>query len=80
MADDAITYGLVAAGISVAIIAVVQGIGSKPQSSFQPASQSTTQPVDWATRCSAYSDLKVSHPDVYAYLESQRANLPQCNG
>ncbi len=30
----AIEYGLIAAGISVAIIAVVQGLGSKLQSTF----------------------------------------------
>ena len=33
-AATAIEYGLIAAGISVAIIAVVQGLGSKLQSTF----------------------------------------------
>jgi len=32
--DTAIEYGLIAAGISVAIIAVVQGVGSKLNSTF----------------------------------------------
>jgi pilus assembly protein Flp/PilA len=31
----AIEYGLIAAGIAVAIIAVVQGLGGKLQSTFQ---------------------------------------------
>jgi pilus assembly protein Flp/PilA len=34
----AIEYGLIAAGISVAIIAVVQGLGSKLTSTFQTIS------------------------------------------
>ena len=34
----AIEYGLIAAGISVAIIAVVQGLGSKLKSTFQSVS------------------------------------------
>jgi pilus assembly protein Flp/PilA len=34
----AIEYGLIAAGISVAIIAVVQGLGTKLKSTFQSVS------------------------------------------
>ena len=34
----AIEYGLIAAGISVAIIAVVQGLGTKLTSTFQSVS------------------------------------------
>ncbi|HEY5966097.1 MAG TPA: Flp family type IVb pilin [Xanthobacteraceae bacterium] len=34
----AIEYGLIAAGISVAIIAVVQGLGSKLKTAFQQVS------------------------------------------
>ena len=34
----AIEYGLIAAGISVAIIAVVQGLGTKLQSTFTSVS------------------------------------------
>ena len=34
----AIEYGLIAAGIAVAIIAVVQGLGGKLQSTFQAVS------------------------------------------
>ena len=34
----AIEYGLIAAGISVAIIAVVQGLGSKLNTTFQSVS------------------------------------------
>jgi pilus assembly protein Flp/PilA len=34
----AIEYGLIAAGISVAIIAVVQGLGTKLKSTFTSAS------------------------------------------
>jgi pilus assembly protein Flp/PilA len=36
----AIEYGLIAAGISVAIIAVVQGLGTKLTSTFQSVSDS----------------------------------------
>jgi pilus assembly protein Flp/PilA len=34
----AIEYGLIAAGIAVAIIAVVQGVGTKLKSTFQSVS------------------------------------------
>jgi len=34
----AIEYGLIAAGIAVAIIAVVQGVGTKLKSTFQAVS------------------------------------------
>jgi pilus assembly protein Flp/PilA len=37
-AATAIEYGLIAAGISVAIIAVVQGLGSKLNASFSKVS------------------------------------------
>jgi pilus assembly protein Flp/PilA len=36
----AIEYGLIAAGISVAIIAVVQGLGTKLTTTFQSVSDS----------------------------------------
>jgi pilus assembly protein Flp/PilA len=36
----AIEYGLIAAGISVAIVAVVQGLGTKLTSTFQGVSDS----------------------------------------
>jgi hypothetical protein len=76
-------YGLIAAGISVAIIAVVNTVGKD----FLTSSGSTTQPVvrsqtppapPWATKCEAYKDLKITYPDVYAYLERQNARLPKC--
>jgi pilus assembly protein Flp/PilA len=38
----AIEYGLIAAGISVAIIAVVQGLGSKLNSTFSSVSGALT--------------------------------------
>ena len=34
----AVEYGLIAAGISVAIIAVVQGVGTRLNTTFQPVS------------------------------------------
>jgi pilus assembly protein Flp/PilA len=40
----AIEYGLIAAGISVAIIAVVQGLGSKLTSTFQTISDKLGTP------------------------------------
>jgi pilus assembly protein Flp/PilA len=39
----AIEYGLIAAGISVAIIAVVQGLGTKLTSTFQKVSDALPQ-------------------------------------
>jgi pilus assembly protein Flp/PilA len=39
----AIEYGLIAAGISVAIIAVVQGLGSKLTSTFTSVQNALTQ-------------------------------------
>jgi pilus assembly protein Flp/PilA len=38
MAATAIEYGLIAAGISVAIIAVVQGLGTKLNTTFSAVS------------------------------------------
>jgi hypothetical protein len=75
----AIEYGLIAAGISVAIIAVVNGVGPEFQRSAQTT---TTRPVERASfekRCPAYENLKSTYPDVYAYLQLKNAALPRCN-
>jgi hypothetical protein len=75
----AIEYGLIAAGISVAIIAVVNGLGdTHPKTGFKPASQTTVQRAPFEERCPAYNDLKATHPDVHAYLASHQANLSKC--
>jgi pilus assembly protein Flp/PilA len=48
----AIEYGLIAAGISVAIIAVVNGLGVKLTSIFHRFRPSSGEWVDGAERCS----------------------------
>jgi Flp pilus assembly pilin Flp len=76
-------YGLLAAGISVAIIAAVNGFGAGLNSDFRRSAQTTTtRPVERASfekRCPAYEGLKDNYPDVYAYLQRNNAVLPGCN-
>jgi Flp pilus assembly pilin Flp len=77
----ALEYGLIAAGISVAIISVVNGFGDKlPKTTFKPAAQTTTtRPADWEKTCSVYNGLKDTRPEEYAYLQKILPHLARCN-
>ena len=74
----ALEYGLGAAGLSLAIIAIVNYTES-PQPSFQPASKEATKSQAWETNCSAYAYLKESaNPrdrEVYEVLKRSEAGF-----